>query len=155
MTGGGSALVERSFEVPLPLADAWAALADVESWPTWAPHIRSAVLTPPGPVGPTTSGVFRFSPVGRSRFAMTSFDPLRSWTWTGRAMGVEIDYDHRFEPVSDTSTRLVWVVRSRGRGGVRARLFARIYSRLIDRAWPRFAASVLQGPAHRESGPDA
>lgn len=141
MSGAGAVLVEQAFEVPLPLADAWAALADVESWPTWAPHIRSVVLTPPGPVGPTTAGVFRFSPVGRSRFAMTSFDRPRSWTWTGRAMGVDIDYEHRFEPVSETSTRLVWVVRSRGPAGLRARLFAVVYSRLIDRAWPRFVIS--------------
>jgi len=56
-------------------------------------------------------------------------------------MGVAIDYEHRFEPVSPDTTRLVWSVQSRGRG-VRARLFAAVYSRLIDRAWPRFEDSL-------------
>ncbi len=135
-------LVERSFEVPLPADEAWSALADVERWPSWAPHIAAARVTPPGPVGPDTSGTFRFRPLGRSRFTMTAFDPPRSWTWTGRAMGVLIDYDHRFEPLSPSSTRLVWVVRSRRRIGVRARIFGAVYARLVDRAWPRFAASV-------------
>ncbi len=135
-------LVERSFEVPLAAKDAWSALADVEAWPTWAPHIRAARTTPPGPIGAETSGSFSFKPVGRSRFKMTSYDPPRSWTWSGRAMGVMIDYEHRFEPVTSQSTRLVWRVRSRDRAGVRARLFAAIYSRLIDRAWPRFRESV-------------
>jgi carbon monoxide dehydrogenase subunit G len=135
-------LVERSFEVPVPAEQAWSALADVESWPAWAPHIVAARVTPPGPVGSHTSGTFRFRPIGRSRFKMTAFDPPRSWTWTGRAMGVMIDYEHRFEPVSVTSTRLVWVVRSHRRAGIRSRLFAAVYSRLIDRAWPRFVASL-------------
>jgi hypothetical protein len=139
-------LVERSFEVPVPAQDAWSALADVETWPTWAPHIAGARTTPPGPVRADTSGSFRFRPAGRSRFTMTDFDPPRSWTWSGRAMGVLIDYEHRFEPVSPQTTRLVWVVRSSGRAGVRARLFAAVYSRLIDRAWPRFRASVTSLP---------
>jgi Polyketide cyclase / dehydrase and lipid transport len=135
-------LVERTFEVPIPPHEAWSALADVAAWPTWAPHIVEARTTPPGPVSADTSGTFRFRPAGRSRFAMTQFDPPRSRTWSGRAMGVPIDYEHRFEPSSPASTRLVWQVRCRGRAGVRARLFARVYARLIDRAWPRFAASV-------------
>jgi hypothetical protein len=135
-------LVERSFEVPIPARDAWSALADVEAWPTWAPHIAAARTTPPGPVSAHTSGTFRFRPTGRSRFTMTEFDPPRSWTWSGRAMGALIDYEHRFEPAHADSTRLVWTVRCRGRVGVRARLFAAVYARLIDRAWPRFKASV-------------
>jgi Polyketide cyclase / dehydrase and lipid transport len=135
-------LVERSFEVPIPAHDAWSALADVDTWPTWAPHIAAVRTTPPGPIGADTSGTFRFRPVGRSRFTMTEFDRPRSWTWSGRAMGVLIDYEHRFEPTSANSTRLVWTVRCPGRAGMRARLFARVYTRLIDRAWPRFQSSV-------------
>jgi Polyketide cyclase / dehydrase and lipid transport len=137
-------LVERSFEVPIPVRDAWSALADVAAWPTWAPHIAAASTTPPGPVCAQTSGTFRFRPIGTSRFTMTGFDPPRSWTWTGRAMGVPIDYEHRFEPTSANLTRLVWRVRCRGRAGLRARLFATVYARLIDRAWPRFQASLTR-----------
>jgi len=140
-------LVERSFMVPVPTANAWSALADVAGWPSWAPHIMEARVSPPGPVQAATAGTFRFRPVGRSRFVMTEFDPPRSWTWTGRAMGVTIDYQHRFETVSPQTTRLVWVVRSRRRAGVRARLFALVYARLIDRAIPRFVASVSPPPA--------
>jgi hypothetical protein len=60
-------------------------------------------------------------------------------------LGALIDYEHRFEPAAD-STRLVWSVRCRGRAGARARLFATVYARLIDRAWPRFKASVTPPP---------
>ena len=144
MAGGreGAVLVKRSFEVPVPTAEAWSALADVDAWPSWAPHIAEARVTPPGPVQRDSSGTFRFRPLGRSRFTMTDFDPPRSWTWTGRVLGVGIDYEHAFEALSPSRTRLVWTVRSRGRAGLRARLFAAAYSRLIDRAWPRCAASL-------------
>lgn len=139
-------LVERTFEVSAPLEQAWAALADVASWPEWAPHIASATVSPPGPLTASTSGRFRFRPAGRSRFVMTAFDPPRSWTWTGKALGVTIDYDHHFEALSPTSTRLRWVVRARGAPGLRGRLFASLYSRLLDRAWPRFVESLASTP---------
>jgi carbon monoxide dehydrogenase subunit G len=135
-------LVERTFEVPVPVEEAWSALGDVKTWPVWAPHIASVQISPDGPASADTTGRFRFRPVGRSRFVMTDFDPPRSWTWSGRAMGVMIDYAHGFEAVDPETTRLVWTVRSRGRTGLRARLFAVVYSRLIDRAWPRFQATV-------------
>jgi Polyketide cyclase / dehydrase and lipid transport len=148
-------LVERSFEVPLPPARAWAALADVERWPSWAPHSARARVEPPGPVGAGTSGSFRFRPAGRSRFTMTAFDPPRSWTWTGRVMGLAIDDDHRFEPVAPDATRLVWVARTRQPPGLRARTFGAVYGRLIDRARPRFVAwaSGPTPPASRCRGP--
>jgi hypothetical protein len=133
-------LVERTFEVDVPAHRAWDLLADVARWPEWAPHITSASVDPPGPIGPTSHGLFRFRPIGRGAFTMTAWDPPRSWTWTGRTMGVTIRYDHGFEPVDDSRSRLRWVVRAAsGKRGVRARLFAVIYARLIDRAWSGFA----------------
>ena len=57
-------------------------------------------------------------------------------------MGVPIDYEHRFEPVTPTTTRLVWTVSTPARAGIRARTFANVYARLIDRAWPRFQRSL-------------
>ena len=142
MTTRGVVLVERAFEVPVSAGDAWAALADVPGWPAWAPHITRARLTPPGPLGPASAVAFHFRPAGGSRFSVTAYDPPCSWTWTGGLFGLTIDYDHRFEPVTPTRTRLVWVVRTREAPGVRARLFAAVYSRMIDRAWPRFAVQL-------------
>ena len=98
-------LVERTFEVDVPADRAWELLADVARWPEWAPHITSASVDPPGAVGPTSHGRFRFRPTGRGAFRMTAWDPPRSWTWTGRAMGVTIDYDHAFEPIDDRRSR--------------------------------------------------
>jgi Polyketide cyclase / dehydrase and lipid transport len=132
-------LVERVFTVELPPDRSWQTLADLDAWPTWAPHIRSVSLSPPGPLGPASRGRFHFSPVGTGDFEMVAWDPPRAWTWTGRALGVPIRYVHVFEPVGAHRTELRWRVElSRGRRGLRARLLAAVYARLIDRAWPRF-----------------
>lgn len=137
-TAPGDVLVRRSFEVPLGIEDAWRLLSDVERWPAWAPHIADVTIRPDGALGPESSGTFRFRPFGRSSFVMTRFEPPITWVWSGRALGTMIDYEHAFEAIAARSTRLVWTVRASGRAGVRARAFAAVYSRLIDRAWPRF-----------------
>lgn len=132
-------LVERAFTVDLPAARAWQALADLEAWPAWAPHIRSVTLTPAGTLGPRSRGRLNFRPIGSAEFAMRTWQPPREWTWTGRALGLPIRYVHAFEAVDQGRTRLRWRVELDGsRPGVRARVFAWVYARLLDRAWPRF-----------------
>jgi Polyketide cyclase / dehydrase and lipid transport len=132
-------LLERHFEVGLPATVVWSLLADVERWPEWAPHLRSARLDH-RPLGPDVTGRFGLRPFGSARFMMTSWQPPRSWTWRGRAFGVPIAYHHAFEPVGEHRTRLRWTVELLApRVGIRARLFARVYRRNLDRAWPAFA----------------
>ena len=92
-------LVERTFEVGVPLAAAWSILGDVESWPRWAPHIRSARLAD-GELGPDTAGEFHFRPAGSATFTVTEWKPKTSWTWRGRAFGLPIDYTHHYRTLT-------------------------------------------------------
>jgi Polyketide cyclase / dehydrase and lipid transport len=124
-------LLERTFDVPVSVAEAWAALADVKRWPDWAPHIAAARVTPDGPVTATTAGSFRFRPVGRARFRMIGFDPPRLWTWTGRVMGVPIDYEHASAELTANRARLAWTVRCERVGLRAARLRVRLSA--VDR----------------------
>jgi hypothetical protein len=72
---------------------------------------------------------------------MTIWEPPRLWTWRGRVVGLPIVHHHHFEALSDATTRLRWVVElAERRRGLRAGAFARIYARIVDRAWPRFVA---------------
>ncbi len=140
-----SALVERTFEVELPVERAWDLLADVERWPEWAPHVRTARLD--GRLGPATEGRFTFRPFGSGRFRVTDWQPGTTWTWRGSALGLTIDYHHRFRSVTPEASRLTWTVEvPGGRRGIRARTFTRIYTRNIDRAWPSFAAWAKTAP---------
>src|SRR5436190_13383833 len=52
-------LVKRTFDVDVPVEAAWAHLARVEAWPSWAKHISSVRLTPPGALTSASEGQFR------------------------------------------------------------------------------------------------
>ena len=70
-------LLRRTLDVAAPPDRAWAHLARVESWPSWARHLRSARLEPAGPLGPGSRGVFVLKPGVPTRFAMTDWEPPR------------------------------------------------------------------------------
>ncbi len=131
-------LLSRTFEVPVSAADAWAFLADIDAWPRWAGHIRRIDVDPPGPAGPTTSGVIRLTNGITSTFRMTDFAPPTHWTWVGPFLWLSVRYDHRFEDLGDGRARLAWTLDAEGFGAsVLGRLFAAIYARNLDRAIPR------------------
>lgn len=135
--------VRRTFRVGVPLAEAWASFSEVERWPEWAPHITAATLTPPGPLGPSSSGVLRIRGLGRSTFRMTVWEPPRRWVWVGGLPGTRITYEHRFEADGDTATTLEWVVSLQGPLAWLVRpVFAWIYGRNVDRAIPKFQAWI-------------
>ena len=133
-----SATVKRVFEVDAPLEEAWQRLAEVERWPEWAPHITSVTVSPPGELGPTSSGALQIKRLGRNTFRMSVWEPLVRWEWVGGLPGVRIYYDHRFESSGPAATRLEWLVELRGPLAPLIRpVFARMYGRNLDRAIPR------------------
>ena len=154
MTNGSDEriLVERVFDLGLPADTVWALLVQVERWPEWAPHIRRARLDGEGTLGAESQGQFQFWPAGSGRVHMTTWEPPHLWTWRGRVVGLPIIYHHHFEALPGPTTRLRWVVElAEGRPGPRANAFARVYARIIDRAWPRFVAWAQQ-EATRQNG---
>jgi hypothetical protein len=133
-----SATVKRVFEVDAPLEEAWHRLAEVERWPEWAPHITSVTVSPPGELGPTSSGALQIKRLGRNTFRMSVWEPPVRWEWVSRLPGVRIYYDHRFESSGPAATRLEWLVELRGPlAPLIRRAFARVYGRNVDRAIPR------------------
>ena len=130
-------LLRREFKVDRPLAKAWQHLARIEQWPSWAKHIRQVVVQPPGELGPKSTGVIQLSNGVKSAFTMTEFNPCSNWKWVGGFLWLTIHYDHRFEELNSTQTELIWVVEAKGFGvSVFGRLFAKIYSKNLDRAIP-------------------
>ncbi|MGH2483486.1 MAG: SRPBCC family protein [Candidatus Limnocylindria bacterium] len=135
-------LLRREFTVEAPLASAWQAVADVADWPRWAPHIRHLTVTPPGLIGPASTGSLWFRPLGRSRFQISSYDEGVRWEWVGNVLWLRIRYEHRFAADGDR-TQMTWTV-SEDRSGrsVLGRSFAWFYARLVDRAIPRLQAQL-------------
>jgi hypothetical protein len=123
-------LLRREFTVNLPLDKAWRHLAQVETWPGWARHIKHVHLEPPGELGPNSTGVIRLSNGLRSAFAVTEFNPSINWKWVGGFLWLTVHYDHRFEQLDPHQTKLTWTIEGEGFGAsVFGALFAKIYDR--------------------------
>jgi hypothetical protein len=143
-------LLERQFEVKVPLAEAWEFLARIEDWPRWAGHIAWIEVTPQGPLGPDTAGSFHLTNGVRTTFRMVEYVPSRSWKWAGPFLWLTVEYDHVFEEVASDRTRLTWTVDAEGFGlPVFGRLFAALYARSMDRAIARLMLLLESGAATR------
>ncbi|MBA2609789.1 MAG: SRPBCC family protein [Actinobacteria bacterium] len=144
--------VQRSFDVAVSPEAAWTRLAEVERWPEWAPHIKSVVVSPTGPLGPSSAGAVQIRGFGRNSFRMSVWKPHDRWEWTGGGIpGVQIRYDHRFEAGPDDTTKMTWVVTLDGPMAWLIRpIFGRIYGRNLDRALPRLLEWMHPGHAERD-----
>ena len=87
-------LVRREFVVDVGLRDAWDYLANVESWTSWAKHIKRVTLQPPGSLTDHSARVV--SPRGRavdvSDGGIRTADALAV---VGRFFTANVHYDHR------------------------------------------------------------
>lgn len=129
--------LRREFTVELPPEKAWQHLARVEQWPSWARHIKQVEVHPPGELEPESMGRLHLSNGLKPVFKVTEFNPYRNWKWVGNFLWLTVHYDHHFEEVNSTRTKLTWVVEATGFGvSVLGRLFAKIYSKSLDRAIP-------------------
>jgi hypothetical protein len=130
-------LLRREFTVELPRERAWQHLAQIEQWPSWARHIKQIEMQPPGALGPKSAGRLILTNGVKSTFRVTEFNPYRNWKWVGGFLWANVHYDHRFEEVSPTQTKLTFIVEAEGLGvSVIGRVFAMIYSKNLDRAIP-------------------
>jgi len=129
--------LRREFTVELPVERAWQHLAHVEQWPSWAKHMKQVEVQPPGELRAESTGRIHLSNGVKCVFTMTEFNPYRNWKWVGGFLWLTVHYDHRFEEQNSTQTKLTWVVEATGLGAsVIGRLFAKIYSKHLDRAIP-------------------
>ena len=144
-------LLRREFTVELPLEKAWQHLARVEQWPSWAKHIKQVEVQPAGELGRGSTGRMRLTNGLKPAWIVTEFNPYRNWKWVGGFLWLTVYYDHRFEALSPTQTKITFELEASGFGrSVLRRLFAKIYSKNLDRAIPLL---VEEMNASREPNP--
>jgi hypothetical protein len=137
-------LLRREFTVELPPEQAWQHLARVEQWPRWAKHIKQVEVRPPGELGAGSTGrlhlnngVKRGWPGSSAAFTVTEFNPYHNWKWVAPFLWLTCHYDHFFEELNPTQTKITFVIEANGFGkSVIGRLFAKIYGKTLDRAIP-------------------
>ncbi len=136
-------LLERRFLVAASVEVAWEHLARVEAWPSWARHIRSVELRPPGSLGPASAGSIRLTNGIRSTFVMTELEAGKHWKWAGPFLWLTVHYDHVFERIGASETEIRFVLDGEGFGAaILGRLFSAIYGRNLDRAIPNLIAEI-------------
>ena len=136
-------LLERRFRIRAPLESVWAHLARVDSWPTWAKHIRRVELVPSGPLAVGSRGTIRLRNGIVSTFEITEIEPWVRWIWSGPFLWLTVDYDHRFERVEAGVTDVVFQVDGHGFAvSLFGRLFAAVYAGHLDRAIPNLVREL-------------
>jgi len=135
--------LRREFTVDLPIQQTWQYLSRLDQWPIWAKHIKKVEAQPPGDLGPESTGRMHLTNGVKPVFKVTEFNPYRNWKWVGNFLWLTIDYDHLFEEVSSTRTKLTFVIEATGFGvSVIGRIFAKVYSKSLDRAIPLLVAEM-------------
>lgn len=136
-------LLERRFAVKVPIEDAWAHLAKVEQWPSWARHIRRIELRPSGPLTPKSEGEIQLTNGIRSKFRMEELNPGKNWKWVGPFLWLTVHYDHQFSRLALKESEIRFVLDGEGFGaGIFGRVFAAIYSRNLNRAIPKLVEEL-------------
>ena len=136
-------LVHRQFEVARSMSVVWSNLARPAAWPSWAKHIKSVDIEPPGLLTASSSGVVRLRNGVRSRFDVVTFSEGQRWMWAGKFLWLRIEYDHVLEAVTPDRTRVTFDVAGGGFGaGSIGRLFAWIYAGNLDKAIPNLVAEI-------------
>lgn len=131
-------MLERSFRVEAEPGQAWATLVDAARWPSWARHLRSVELSPPGVVGPTSTATLTLTNRTKARVSVSGFDDGQRFRWDGSFLWLRIGYDHIVEPADEKGSRITFTVDGDGVGrSTIGRLFTAIYARNLDRAIPR------------------
>ena len=139
-------LLERTFGVEAAAERAWAELVAAEQWPKWAQHLRSVQVTPPGPVGPTSSATLRLKNRTKASVRVTEFEDGRRFRWEGSFLWMGLGYDHLVTTDEVGRVSLTFTVDAAGLGvNMIGPLFAGIYARQLDRAIPRLQA-LLRSP---------
>jgi hypothetical protein len=137
-------LLRREFTVNQPVTKAWQHLARVEQWPSWAKHIKQVDVQPPGDLGPGSTGhlylnngLKRGWPGSSAAFTVTTFNPYHDWKWVAPFLWLTCHYDHIFEELNPTQTKITFVIEAEGFGkSLIGGFFGRIYSKTLDRAIP-------------------
>ncbi|MFN2556637.1 MAG: SRPBCC family protein [Nitriliruptorales bacterium] len=135
--------VREQVVVDRPRSAAWAHLARLEAWPSWAAHIRRMEPSPPGELTASTEVLLHMRAGPRTKMVVTEYDPPTRWVWEGTSYGVTTRFEHRFEELGDGQTRIWFLGWSAGPlSGPGGWMFGKMMHRYLARALPRLKAEM-------------
>jgi hypothetical protein len=131
----------RSIQIEAPVADVWAVMMEVETWPAWASQFARLERLDGGPLA-LGSGV-RVRPKGQpaSVWHVTEFDAGRSFTWASDLMtGLRVTGGHALTPHDKATDAEFWLEAS----GVLGSLLSPVLRRTIFSRNTRSATEGLK-----------
>ena len=130
-------ILNREFVVDAAIEIAWAHLAKMEEWPSWAKHIKDVKLFPSGDISHNSVGSLKLTNGIDSEFRVTEFQLHQNWKWRGPFLWMRMEYDHRLEPLGYDKTKFTWIIEGEGIGvSTIGRVFAWQYKRNLNKAIP-------------------
>ena len=142
----------REIVVNVPREVAWEHFSRPRAWQSWLGSGAPTEVGPGDVIGPDTVASFG----GAITFRMAEFDPPNHWMWATRMLWFTSRYDHVFERITDSQTRMVFHMRITGFGND---LFARVIGAATAvgghaQSLQRLADEINRLPAARMKSPN-
>ena len=121
----------RSIRIGAPTADVWAAIVDVERWPTWAAQFKRLERLDAGPL--VSGARVRVTPNGMpgAVWQITDYEDGHNFTWMSTPIpGLRLAGGHNVRPDGDGTNAEFWLEAAGWIGGLLNPLLRRmIFSR--------------------------
>jgi uncharacterized protein YndB with AHSA1/START domain len=131
----------RSIRIEAPAADVWAAMMDVETWPTWASQFKRLERLDGGPLGQGSR--VRVRPKGQlaTVWQVTEFEPGRSFTWASDLLpGLRVTGGHELTSGGNATDAEFWLEAS----GALGRLLSPVLRRTVFSSNTRSATEGIK-----------
>jgi ligand-binding SRPBCC domain-containing protein len=140
----------RSIQIRAPSTDVWAALVDVEAWPTWASQFNRLELLDPGPLALGTRVRVKPNGLPAATWTVTEFESGRLFTWVSTlAPGLHLRGGHELRAVDGETDAEFWLEAF----GPLGSLFSPVLRRMLFARNTRTATEGLKGHAERGRSP--
>lgn len=121
--------VVRSIDIDAPAAKAWAALTDVEKWPSWTESMRKVEKLDAAPFGLGSRVRITQPRLPVTEWTVTEFEAGTNFAWASKRAGMTTVGGHRITPKGDGCTVTLTILQT----GLLAGLVALFYGGMTRR----------------------
>jgi hypothetical protein len=124
--------VQRSIAINAPPERVWEAFVELETWPTWNPHMRDVRRLAEGPLAMGTRAQIVLKSRLSSTWEVTEFAAGRSFAWEANLLGSHLLFDHVVEAGDGGSQAILRVDASGPTAFFAGPVLSLFYSRNLD-----------------------
>ena len=106
--------IEQSIAIAAPRERVWDILVDVERWPEWTPSMTSVTFAGGNRLAKGSRLRIKQPRMPAMTWDVTEIEPLQSFTWNARSLGVTTSAVHRLAPGPKGGVTVGLVLQQRG-----------------------------------------